>query len=249
MLVTAVTLLVIYAFTSAPEHGRGSATTLGLLGAGVVMNAALVLWLSRTSSPLVDLELPTRRSVVAVTFVPSVITVLTVAVFFLGTFYLQQSEGHAPLATGLLFLPVALATTAGAQLGGRLLARIGARRLGVAGLLLAAAGLATPAVSISTLSTVIAFSIGAAGLGALFVVAAGAALGQVAPEEAGIVSGVLRTSHELGSSLGAAVVSGVVAGSLVAGSDTVLERGYLVAALVAAIAAVPAGVPIPGRPR
>ena len=74
------------------------------------------------------------------TFVLFVTTALMVAVFFLGTFYLQQSEGHGPLATGLLFLPVALATMAGAQLGGRLLGRIGARPLGVAGLLVAAAG-------------------------------------------------------------------------------------------------------------
>ncbi len=62
------------------------------------------------------------------TFVLFVTTALMVAVFFLGTFYLQQSEGHGPLATGLLFLPVALATMAGAQLGGRLIGRTGARR-------------------------------------------------------------------------------------------------------------------------
>jgi predicted MFS family arabinose efflux permease len=229
-LVTAATLLVIYAFIGAGERGWGSGTTLGLLAAGVATYAALGAWLTRTSSPLVDPRLLTRRPVVAGTFVLFVTTALMVAVFFLGTFYLQQSEGHGPLATGLLFLPVALATMAGAQLGGRLIGRVGARPLGVAGLLVAAAGLVTPALTLSTVSTVVAVSIGSAGLGALFVVAAATALGQVAPEEAGVASGVLSTSHELGSSLGAAVVSGVVAASLVAGTGAGFERGYLVAA-------------------
>jgi EmrB/QacA subfamily drug resistance transporter len=239
-LVTAATLLVIYAFIGAGERGWGSGATLGLLAAGVATYAA---------SPLVDPRLLTRRPVVAGTFVLFVTTALMVAVFFLGTFYLQQSQGHGPMATGLLFLPVALATMAGAQLGGRLIGRTGARTLGVAGLVVAAAGLATPVLTLSTLSTVVAVSIGSAGLGALFVVAAATALGQVAPEEAGIASGVLSTSHELGSSLGAAVVSGVVAASLVAGTDVGFERGYVVAAAVAAASAVLAGVLIPGRPR
>ncbi len=248
-LVTAGTLLVIYAFIGAGERGWGSGTTLALLAAGVATYAALAFWLTHTSSPLVDPKLLTRRPVVAGTFVLFVTTALMVAVFFLGTFYLQQSQGHGPLATGLLFLPVALATMVGAQVGGRLIGRTGARPLGVAGLLVAAAGLATPALTLSTVSTVVAVSVGSAGLGALFVVSAVTALSQVAPEEAGVASGVLSTSHELGSSLGAAVVSGVVAASLVAGTGAGFERGYLVAAAVAGASAVLAGLLIPGRPR
>jgi EmrB/QacA subfamily drug resistance transporter len=246
VLVTAATLLVIYAFIGAGDRGWGSGGTLGLLAAGAATYAVLARWLSRSSSPLVDPRLLTRRPVLAGVFVLFVTTALMVAVFFLGTFYLQESEGHGPLATGLLFLPVALATMVGAQLGGRVIGRTGARPLGVAGLLVAAAGIATPAVTLSTVSTVVAVSIGSAGLGALFVVAAVTALSQVAPEQAGTASGVLSTSHELGSSLGAAVVSGVVAASLVAGTGTGFERGYLVAAAVAVAAAVLAGLLIPG---
>jgi MFS family permease len=164
-----------------------------------------------------------------------------------GTFYLQDARGHGPLATGLLFLPVALATMTGAIAGGRLIGRTGARALGATGLLVAAAGLVIPAFSIGTVTTVVAVSVGAAGLGALFVVATATALGSIAPEQAGTASGLLSTSHELGSSLGAAVVSGVVAGSLLSGTDSGFERGYLVAALVAAVSAGVAGLVIPGR--
>ena len=249
VLVTAATLLVIYGFIGAGEHGWGSGTTLGLLAAGLVAYAAFVGHLTRSKAPLVDPRLLARRPVLAGTFVLFVTTGLMVAVFFLGTFYLQEAEGHGPLATGLLFLPVALATMAGAQAGGRLIGRTGARPLGIVGLLVAAGGLLVPAVSLTTATTVVAVSIGSAGLGVLFVVAAATALGQVAPEEAGTASGVLSTSHELGSSLGAAVVSGVVAASLVAGTGSGFERGYLVAAAVAAVSAVLAGVLIPGRPR
>lgn len=247
VLVTAATLVAIYAFIGAGERGWGSSATLGLLAVAVALNAAFVGWLTRAAAPLVDPRLLARRPVLAGTFVLFVTTGLMVAVFFLGTFYLQEAEGHGALLTGLLFLPVALATMAGAGAGGRLVGRVGARPLGVAGLLVAAAGLVVPAVSLSTVTTVVAVSVGAAGLGVLFVVAAATALGQVAPEEAGTASGVLSTSHELGSSLGAAVVSGVVAASLVAGTGSGFERGYLVAALVAAGAAVVAGVLVPGR--
>ena len=249
LLVTAATLLVIYGFIGAGEHGWGSSATVGLLTAGVTTYAALVVWLGRTPTPLVDPQLLAQRPVLAGTVVLFVTTGLMVAVFFLGSFYLQDVRGHGPLATGLLFVPVALATMAGAQVGARLIEPIGARVLGVASLLVAAAGLVTPGLNLSTASVVVAVSIASAGLGALFVVAASTALGGVAPEEAGTASGVLSTSHELGSSLGAALVSGVVAASLVAGTGTGFERGYLVAAGVAAAGAVLTGLLVPGRPR
>ena len=249
ILVTTATLLVIYGFIGAGERGWGSQTTLGLLAAGAVVYAVFIGHLTRSTAPLVDPRLISRRPVLAGTSVLFVTTGLMVAVFFLGTFYLQEAEDHGPLATGLLFLPVALATMAGAQAGGRLIGRTGARALGVTGLVVAAAGLVMPAVSLSTTTVVVAVSIGSAGLGVLFVVAAATALGQVAPEDAGIASGVLSTSHELGSSLGAAVVSGVVAASLIAGTGSGFERGYLVAAAVAAVSAALAAFVIPGRSR
>lgn len=74
-------------------------------------------------------------------FVIGIATALMVAVFFLGSFYLQDVADLGPLATGLLFLPVALFTMAGANLGGRIIGRTGGRTLGVAGLLVAAIGL------------------------------------------------------------------------------------------------------------
>lgn len=247
-LVTAATALVILGFIEAGDGGWTSTRTATLVGAGIVGYGVLAAWLRRTSAPLIDPALVTRRPVLAGTFVLFVATGLMVAVFFLGTFYLQGVADHGALTTGLLFLPVAAATMAGAQIAGRLVGRLGARSIGVAGLLIAAAGLLGPALSPSTLSTVVAVSVGSAGLGALFVVASVTALSQVEPQLAGVASGILSTFHELGASLGAAVMSGVAAASLVAGTTSGFERAYLVAALVAAGGAVVTAVLVPGRP-
>ncbi|OIJ27662.1 MFS transporter [Nocardioides luteus] len=247
LIVTASTGLLILGFIEAGDGGWTSPGTAALLVAGILGYALLAGWLRRTRHPLIDPALVTRRPVLSGTFVLFVATGLMVAVFFLGTFYLQGVAGHGPLTTGLLFLPVAAATMVGAQLAGRLVGRLGARTLGMAGLLIAGAGLVVPAISMTTPTTVVAVSVGSAGLGVLFVVAAATALSQVEPHLAGVASGILSTFHELGASLGAAVMSGVAAASLVDGSTAGFERAYLVAAVIAALAAVLAGALIPGR--
>ncbi|GHJ53088.1 MFS transporter [Nonomuraea sp. TT08I-71] len=248
LLVTATTGLLILGFIEAGDRGWESGRTAVLVGAGIVGSVVLAGWLRRTRHPLIDPALVSRRPVLAGTFVLFIATALMVAVFFVGTFYLQGVAGHGPLTTGALFLPVAVATMAGAQIAGRLVGRLGARFLGVVGLLVAAAGLIVPAASLGTLTTVVAVSAGAAGLGALFVVASVTALSQVEPHLAGVASGILSTFHELGASLGAAVMSGVAAASLVAGTSEGFERAYLVAAVIAVIAAVITAGLVPGRP-
>lgn len=246
--VTASTGLVIVGLLEAGDEGWGSGQTAVLIGVGLVGYALLTWWLRRNPNPLIDPALISRRPVLAGTFVLFVATALMVSVFFLGTFYLQGVAGHGALVTGLLFLPVAVATMAGAQIAGRLVGRLGARTIGVTGLLVASAGLLGPAVWPGTPATVIAVSLGSAGLGALFVVASVTALSQVEPEQAGVASGILSTFHELGASLGAAVMSGVAAASLVAGTTTGFERAYLVAAVVALVAALITALLVPRRP-
>ncbi|QEH92530.1 MFS transporter [Dermacoccus abyssi] len=192
-----------------------------------------------------DLALIGRRSVAAGVFVILIGTALMVAVFFLGTFYFQGREGHGPLITGLLFLPIALTTMLGANLAGRLIATVGARRPGVAGLGVAAAGLLVPAVWSTTLATVLGVSVGALGIGAIFVVAAATALSQVDPSEAGVASGLLSTFHEFGASIGVATVSSVAAASLAGTDASGFQTAFLVAAVAALVGAVVAGVVIP----
>ena len=249
LLVTAATGTLTYALIDAGHRGWGSGRTLGLVALGLLLYGVLAGWLRTAQRPLFDPRLLARRPVLAGTFVLFVTTALMVSVFFLGTFQLQKLEGHGPLVTGLLFLPVALATMTGAQVGGRLIGRTGGRRLGVVALVIAAAGLLVPALVTGTVATVVAVSVGAGGLGALFVVASATALAQVEPENAGVASGVLSTFHELGATMGAAVMSGVAAASLTTGSGAGFERAYVVAAAVALAAAAVTAVLIPAPVR
>ncbi|GAA1194478.1 MFS transporter [Pseudonocardia alaniniphila] len=234
LLVTAATGSVIFAMIGAGEAGWLAPQTLITFAIGIVFYM-LFAWRQRAAAaPLMDLGLLFRRPVMAGTFVIAIATALMVAVFFLGSFYLQNHAGLGPLVTGLLFLPVAIATMIGAQLGGRIIGRFGGRVLAIIGLIIAAAGLAIPAILPSTVGVVLGVSVGSAGIGTLFVVASATALGQVAPHEAGIASGIVSTFHEFGASIGAAVTSSIAAASLA----TQVEGGYVTAFIVAAIAAV-----------
>lgn len=248
-LVTAATGSAIYSLIVAGELGWTSPHTLATAGAAVVLYL-LFGWRQKTAtSPLMDLGLLSRRPVGAGVFVILIATALMVAVFFLGTFYFQQSAGHGALTTGALFLPIALATMTGANLGGRLIGRLGARTLGATGMMIAAVGLLVPALWPTTVATTVGVSFGAFGIGALFVVASATALGQIAPEEAGIASGLLSTFHEFGASIGVATVSSLAAVSLAAdGGDTGFRHAFLFAAIAAAVAAAIVTIAIPKRP-
>jgi EmrB/QacA subfamily drug resistance transporter len=248
VLVTASTATLIYALIRAGERGWLSIATAGLVAAAAVGYVLFVGWQRAATSPLMDVRLLARRPVVTGVLHITTATALMIAVFFLGTFYFQDHLGYGPLRTGLLFLPVALATIVTANLAGRLIATRGPRTLGVAGLLLAAAGMAVPAVSLGPVTAVVGVALAAAGTGAMFVVASATALGQVAPEEAGIASGIVSTFHEFGASLGAAAISSIVAVSLAGDSLDGFTRGFGVAALLALLAAAAAAVitPRPG---
>lgn len=249
ILVTTATGLAIYALTVAGEVGWGAAQTLVAGGIAVVLYLLFGWWQNTTRSPLMNLSLLGRRAVFSGVFVLGMATALMVAVFFLGTFYFQQYAGLGPLVTGLLFLPIALATMAGAQIAGRLVGTLGARRLGALGMIVGAAGLVVPALWPTTLTTTIGVSFASLGIGMLFVVASVTALGSVAPEEAGVASGLLSTFHEFGASIGVATVSSIAAVSLTGDGDAGFSRAFFAAAVGALIATVIAVIAIPGRPK
>lgn len=247
-LVTVAFGSLIFACIDAGNAGLIAPRPLGALAVSLAFFLGLAIWLRDRPGALVDPALVARRPVLAGSLVLLVGTGLMVAVFFLGTFFLQAAAGHDALTTGLLFLPVALATMAGAQTAGRSIGRLGVRAVAVGGLLVAGAGLTVAALGSGTTATVVATSVGSAGLGALFVVASVTVLSSVAHHEAGIASGLLSSFHELGASLGAALMSGVVAASLTAGTAPGFQRGYAVAAGVAAAGVALVWLLFPGRP-
>ncbi|MFD3959699.1 MULTISPECIES: MFS transporter [Streptomyces] len=238
VLVTAATGTLTYALIRAGDKGWTTVATAGLVVAALLLYWAFAAWQRRTATPLMDIHLLTRRPVATGTLLILVATALMIMVFFLGTFYLQDHRGHGPLATGLFFLPAALATMVGANAAGRVIGRTGSRALGVAGLLVAAAGMTVPALWENTAATVAGIAVAAAGTGVLFVVASATALGQVEPHEAGLASGILSTFHEFGASLGAAVVSSMAAAGIAGGDAAAFAPGFAAGAVVAAVAAL-----------
>ena len=246
-LVTAATGTLIYALIQAGDRGWTDAATVVLTAAAVGLYLAFVVRVRHAAQPLMNLNLLGRRPVVVGTLLVLVATALMITVFFLGSFSFQNYRGYNPLQTGLLFLPVALATMAGATVAGRILARLGPRHLGVAGLGVAGIGMWGAATAAGPTVMVAGISLAAAGTGALFVVASATALGQVGPHEAGLASGIVSTFHEFGAALGAAVISSIAATSIAGTSSVGFSRGFITAAVVAAVAALVTLAIAPGR--
>jgi EmrB/QacA subfamily drug resistance transporter len=251
--VTASTALLIYGVVHAGDAGWIAPVTIGALVAAVVGYAVFVGIESRIATPLMRPQTLARRPVVSGTLLMLVATGLMLGLFFLTSLYLQHLRGMDALATGLLFLPVALAITAGAQLGAHLIGRVGGRAVAVGGLLLTAVGAAVltqaPAVDGVLAGVLPGFVLAAFGIGPVFVAATTTTLANVPPDEAGVASGVVNTFHELGGSIGVALVSTVAAASISssATSDTSgFTNGYLACAVVAAAAALVALRLVPG---
>lgn len=215
-----------------------TATTLGTLAGAVVLYLVFAVVQRAVRSPLMDLRILTRRPVAAGTFLILAATALMIAIFFLGSFYLQHHKGYGALRTGLLFLPVALATIIGAQAAGHAIGRLGARPVAATGLAIAALGTALPVFWDGAAAVVAGISVGAAGIGGAFVAASTTALAQVAHHEAGLASGLLSTFHEFGAALGVAVVSSIAAASIADSSSVGFTRAFTFAAATAAVAAV-----------
>ncbi len=245
LLVTAGTGAAIYALINAGDRGWLSAATLGTLGAAVVLYAVFA-WLQRVVRyPLMDLKILAYRPVAAGTFLILIATALMISVFFLGSFYLQHHQGYGALRTGLLFLPVAIATMIGAQTAGQVIGRHGARLISLIGLVIAAVGTAIPAMWEGAAATVIGMSIASSGIGAAFVAASTTALAQVDYKIAGLASGLLSTFHEFGAALGVAVVSSIAAASIAGTTGTGFGRAFTFTAITAAVAAVLALFAVP----
>lgn len=144
-----------------------------------------------------------------------------------------------------MFLPVAVAITVGAHLGASLLPRLGGRSVAAGAFALTAIGAAlmaqtTPGTSV-WLTLLPGFTLAAIGIGPAFVTATTTTMANVPHGEAGVASGVINTFHELGGSIGVAVISTMVAGGFT-GAFLLCAVAGAVAALVS-LGLVPAGRP------
>ena len=181
VLVTGGTAAAIYGLINAGSHGWAAASTVLPLVLAAAIWTAFALLERRVRRPLLTVGLLRRRAVLAGSFLMLAATGLLVGGFFLGSFALQHAHGYSALHVGLVFLPVAAATIAGAQAGTQVLTRLSARIVAVTGLALAAAGYAVAAAWTQPAVMVTGLSIAALGIGATFVTAFTAALADARP--------------------------------------------------------------------
>ncbi|PXY32575.1 MFS transporter [Prauserella muralis] len=250
LVVTAATALLIYGLTVAGDEGWTGPATLVALAAAVAGYALFAAIERGARTPLLRLRTLGRRPVVSGMFVMLVASGLMLTLFFLGSLYLQHTLRLGALETGLLFLPVAVAVTAGAHLGARLVSRIGGRTVAVAGFGLVAVGAAL-LTQVGTGDNAYAallpgFLVAVLGIGAAFVTATSTTLANVPPGEAGVASGAVNTFHEVGGGVGVAAASTVAASSIAATTEVSgFADGYLLCAVAAAVAAVVSLVLVP----
>ncbi|HEY3748007.1 MAG TPA: MFS transporter [Pseudonocardiaceae bacterium] len=240
---------LVYGFTKAATDGWGSGTTLGLLGAAVVLLVAFVVLESRTANPLLPLRVVLDRNRGA-SFVTSILLGSgLLGMFLFMTYYLQQTLHYSAIKTGIAYLPFSGGIILTAAVTAQLLPRFGPRILMTTGALLATAAMVwlTQLSLDSSYTTGIlpAFIVMSVGMGLVFVPLSNTALNGVANHDAGVASALVNTTQQVGGSLGTALLNTifttVVAGYLVAHGTSGLNpahaaiHGYNVAFLVSAI--------------
>ena len=254
LLLTGAAGALIHGLTRAGGAGwTSTGTWLPIAGAAGLAAAAVAV--QRTArTPLVPATLLRRRPVLAGNAVMLAASGLLVAGFFLTSTLAQHVFGYSALRTGLLFLPVTVATVASAHAAAHGLRRFGARPVAFAAFAAAAAGFALLARVSAHDDPVAAvlpgFVLAAAGLGAGFVTASTSVMTGVEGHQAGSASGVLNTGHELGAALGVAIASSIAAAGLTTGPAPAAVTGftdaYTVAAVAAAVAALLLAAALPG---
>ncbi|MFJ5718893.1 MFS transporter [Streptomyces sp. NPDC093149] len=216
LLVTAGTTLLVLGLVRTSTHPWGSAPTLGTLGAAVLLLAAFAVVELRVAAPLLRPGLLRGRPVLTANLFCLLLSSGQFAAFYFVSLYLQQVLGRGPTAAGAAFLPFTAGIVAGSAVATRTVAKLGTRRLLAAGGGLAALGLAGFAATAradggflySILGPSLVCSIG---IGMCFVPLGTAATTDVAPDEAGMASGLLNSSRQVGGSLGLAVLVTVAA--------------------------------------
>ena len=211
--ITAGLATLVYALVEAAESGWTSSSTLIRGGVGLVLIAAFVVIELRTKRPLVPFSIFRMRTLRGANVVGLLTGMSLFSMFFMITLYLQQVLGLDALEAGLAYLPLAIAIIIAAGTAGQLVTRFGFKPVVIAGMLTVAAGLfwftqispdgswAVDVLGPSVLAGI--------GLGLTFVPVTIAAMSGIKHEEAGLASGLINTSQQVGGALGLAILASI----------------------------------------
>ena len=211
--VTGGLMLLVYALTRATSDGWSSPSTLALLAGAATLIVSFVLVELRSPWPLLPLRIFRLPTVTGANVAMAILGGVVFSEFFLLTLYLQDVLGYSPVQSGVAFAGFALTVVVVSNLAQIVVGRIGVRATLTAGLL-------TSAVSVALLTRLPvdghyfpdllpAFVLGGAGMGLSFVPITIAGLTGVDRADAGVASGLVNTSRQIGGAIGIAAASAI----------------------------------------
>ncbi len=258
--ITGGLMLLVYAMTRATQDGWGTATTVGLLAASAALVVAFVLIELRSKAPLLPMRIFRLRTLSAANVTGFLVGSALFSQFFLLTLYMQEVLHYSAIKTGVAYLTLTLAIITFAAVAQGLVTRIGVRRVLPFGLALSAAALVLftqlPVDGHYFWNLFPGFLLSGIGLALAFVPMTIAALVGVKAADAGVASGLINTSQQIGGAIGLAAATTIATtftsryvdahAGVSAGSPAALNHGYqitfYVLAGLAALASVLAAV-------
>jgi EmrB/QacA subfamily drug resistance transporter len=227
VLVTGGLSTLVYAITQAGRDGWLAGRTLSFFAASLAMLVGFVVWEQRHPEPLMRLGILRIKTVSGANVAGFILGTATFSLFLMLTLYMQQVLGYSPMRTGVAYLAVAGTAIFTSAVAAQLVTRIGVKPVLLIGMTSLTGGLVyftQVSVGGSYLADLLpGFLLIAVGLGFSFVPISIAALAGIQPAEAGLASGLINTSQQIGGALGIAALSTIATsrtGHSVAGGAT-----------------------------
>ncbi len=209
--VTAGLAILVYAIVGTNTHPWGSARTLSTLGVAAALLATFVVIERYTARPMVPLRIFKLRALSSANGIAIAVGAAMFSMFFFLSLYMQDVLGYSALVAGVAFLPGALCIIGGATMSSRLVSHVGPRRLIVIGGLLSAGSLwwfsRLPSSGNYAEHLLVPMLLVCFGMGMSMVPLTVAATSGVDRREAGLASGLLNTTRQVGGALGLAALS------------------------------------------
>jgi len=266
--ITGGLMLLVYALTRATTDGWGTQSTIGLLAGSAVLVLAFIVIELRSKAPLLPLRIFRLRTLTAANATMLIVGAVAFSEFFILTLYLQDVLHYSAIQTGVAFAGFALTVVVASNVAQLIVSRVGVRATLTAGLLASAVSVAwlarLPVNGHYFWDLFPAFVLGGAGMGLSFVPVTIASLTGVERADAGVASGLVNTTRQIGGAIGLAAVSAIAALStshyvdshagVTAASTAALDHGFqtalfLLTGLLIAGAIIAAGLIRPPRHR
>jgi MFS family permease len=208
--------LLVYAISTAPQVGWGTARTVTLLAVSAALLAVFLVIETRVEAPLMPLGILRLKTLAGANAVGLLLGGSFFGFIFIGTLYMQQVLGYSALKAGLAWMTASITSVAFAGLAQALVTRVSAKLVMAAGMALIGGGvLWATQVPVhgqfwANLAGPFFITVGM-GTAFAFVPVSIAALAGVAEHQAGLASGLINTSQQLGGAIGVAVASTIAA--------------------------------------